>query len=103
MATVTGSQKYLFRLLRTIGTELSCPRCHLLKNIVKSKLVELEVDATYKHMAYATEDSAALARKHGLRPGTAKTVAEVLHEKIDPITFTTLLNNYTPDPDSPYA
>jgi len=86
-----------------IGTEPSCPRCQLLKNIIKSKLVELEIDATYRHMAYSTDESAAVARKHGLSPGTAKTVAEVLHEKIDPDAFTTLLNNYTPDPDSPYA
>lgn len=86
-----------------IGTEPSCPRCQLLKNIIKSKLVELEIDAAYNHMAYTTDESAALAAKHGLRPGTAKTVAEIPHEEVDADAFTSLLNNFTPEPDSPYA
>lgn len=86
-----------------IGTEPSCPRCQLLKNIIKSKLVELEINATYTHIAYTTDESVVLAGKHGLRPGTAKTVAEILQEDIDAEAFTSLLNNFTPDSDSLYA
>lgn len=86
-----------------IGTEPSCPRCQLLKNIIKRKLIELKIDAAYTHMAYTTDESVALAGEHGLRPGTAKTVAEILNAKVDSDAFTSLLNNYTPNPDSPYA
>ena len=85
-----------------IGTEPSCPRCQLLKNIIKSKLVELEIDAAYTHMAYTTEESVAVAAKHGLRPGTAKTVAEIVHAEVDSEEFTSLQSNYTPDPNSFY-
>jgi hypothetical protein len=63
----------------------------------------LEIEATYTHMAYSTDESVELASKHGLRPGTAKTVAEILNEQVDSDAFTSLLNSYTPDPDSPYA
>lgn len=73
------------------------------KNIIKSKLVELEIDAAYTHMAYTTDESAILAEKHGLRPGTAKTVAEVLHEEVDSDAFTSLLKSYRSNPESPYA
>ena len=85
-----------------IGTDPPCPRCQLLKNIVKSQLNEMSLDAEFVPLVYTSAEAMAIAKRHGLVPGTAKAVAEVLGVAVDSEAFTMLDEKYTPDPDSPY-
>jgi hypothetical protein len=67
-----------------IGTIPPCPRCRLLTEIVREKVKSLGLDAEVRHISYTSEEAAAWAAKEGLKPGTAKDVAALLGEKVDP-------------------
>jgi len=85
-----------------IGTDPACPRCQLLKNIIKSKLDEIELDAEFIPLVYNSQAATEIARSNGLVPGTAKAVAEALGVVVDAEAFTRLEKNFKPNSESPY-
>lgn len=85
-----------------IGTDPACPRCKLLKNIIKSKVHEMGLDAEFIPLVYTSKEAEAIAQPQGLSPGTAKAVAEVLGVAVDSEAFTRFEENFKPNPESPY-
>ena len=65
-----------------IGTLPPCPRCSLLTEIMERKVKALNLEASVRHIAYTSEEAAAIANSQGLVPGTAKDVAKRLGTEI---------------------
>lgn len=85
-----------------IGTDPACPRCQLLKNIIKSKVHEMELAAEFIPLVYTSQEAETIAQSQGLQPGTAKAVAEALGVSVDSEAFTKLVENFKPDLENPY-
>jgi len=66
-----------------IGTEPPCPRCGLLRNIIKAKVEKYGIEAEVRHLSYLDKESIQFAKSIGLEAGTAKDVAKRLNIEID--------------------
>ena len=66
-----------------IGTNPPCPRCGLLENVMKRKVLELNLDAEVIHWTYTDEEAKNYAKNLGLESGTAKDVAKRTGQNID--------------------
>ncbi len=66
-----------------IGTEPPCPRCSLLKMLVKEFVRRIEIEAEVKSVCYNDEESVKFANSLGLEPGTAKDVSKRINLEMD--------------------
>jgi len=66
-----------------IGTEPPCPRCSLLKMLVKEFVSRTKIEAEVKSLCYTDEESVRFAKSIGLKPGTAKDVAKKINLEMD--------------------
>lgn len=66
-----------------IGTVPPCPRFKLLTDIVKAKVELMKLEAEVKHVAYSSGEAHEIASKVGLKPGTAKDVAQEIGGVVD--------------------
>lgn len=64
--------------IMVIGTVPPCPRCRLLTEILTSEVKVLGIDAEIRHISYTSDEALVIAEKLGLKPGTAKEVADKL-------------------------
>ena len=76
-----------------IGTEPPCPRCGLISNIITDKVKELGLEAEVRHLSYTDQESREIAKKLGLKAGTAKDVAQLINSPIDKNKLTKFLQN----------
>ncbi len=68
-----------------IGTTPPCPRCTLLTEIIKLKTKLFNLDAEVRHISYTSTEAAEIADSLGLKPGTAKNVAELIGKELNPM------------------
>lgn len=67
-----------------IGTLPPCPRCKLLTEIVTARSEAMGLDAEIRHISYTDQEAAEIADQAGLTAGTAKDVAKILGQSIEP-------------------
>lgn len=86
-----------------IGTNPPCPRCGLLSKVIEAKISELNIQAEIKNLSYTDNESIEFARSIGLKAGTAKDVASIINQPINPVILDKLVSNSSANHESEFA